>query len=581
MLEPSSSSKLANTTLRIEKRKTSVNESIYGVDNLEIAFPIWIDTPKTDSFANKLSSFLPVINSWTHQNPESFPPVIINITDKSTSPSSFAFKPFQSIKTNDGESLIFNCFLSELPESIIFTRRLIDLLTYANLLPRELVVPEFGTEKGRITPLKTGSQVGNYIIKEKIGEGGVGAVYKARHKLLNQEVAIKVLDHFPNDPVITTAFMQAANYLSQLHHSNIVNIYDYGFIKDKAYMAMEFIEGVTLDKLIQKNLSKAWTEQAISIFIQLLSSVQYAHSCVYQDLAGNQVKGIIHGDIKPRNILISHGNHDVKLADFMIPDVQQFLASESLELRRMLAPFGNPFTQIEKQNIIDRLMAVATSWFGTPQYMPPEQWEGKVSIQSDVFCLGATLYELLTGIPPMSLFRGIKPSQVNPFIPDWIENIIIKSMKIEPSERFNSVTEMEILFQQNFKKGQVSTTYIKEFVMGDKIEFNNTGTVNNNGQLFIGKFNDVYANLNTAGHSELAETLKALKEAIMASKEITESQKQENIEVVNKIGDEAVKEKPNKTIIKALGESLLSTLKSIPDIAKAVAAIAPFITGIK
>lgn len=528
-----------------------------------------------------LSSLLSFTEKWAEQNINSLPPIVINLVDSSASPSTAVFRQFQNIKTNDGTPLIFNCFIDNLPIPKILSGNMQDLLESSSILPRELPHPKASTEKIGLVSLKVGTEIGNYIVSEKIGEGGVGAVYKAHHNLLNQTVAIKVLEHFPKDPIISTAFLQAANYLSQLNHPNIVGLFDYGLLQDKAYMAMEFIEGITLDKLIPKTPSEAWTRRAIFIFLQLLSALRYAHSCIYRNVGGAQVQGIIHGDIKPANILVNSGSDVIKLTDFMIPDVQQYVTHENLELKKLLSPLGIPFTKAEKQNIIDRIMPASTAWFGTPKYMPPEQWDGKVSIQGDIFCLGATLYELLTGLAPMSLFKEILPRHVNPFIPEWIEKFIVKSMKIEPSERYNSVAEIESFFRGNLKENNKSSFYVKELVMGDKIEFNNTGTVNNNGQLFIGKFNDVYANLNTAGHAELAKALKTLKEAIMASKEITEAQKQESVEVVNKIGDEAIKEKPNKTVIKGLSEGLLSTLKTIPDIAKAIAAVAPFIAGIK
>lgn len=574
LMSPSFSSELANKKIRTEKRTISVS----GLNNVEIEYPVWIDIQNTEtSPIISLSSLFSFVKDWAEHNTDSLPPVIINLTDSSTSPSTSIFKQFQNIKTNDGASLIFNCFIGKLSELIILSGNMQYLLEESSLLPRESLSSALSTEKKDLTLFMEGAQIGNYTLVEKIGEGGVGAVYKAHHNLLNQVVAVKVLERFPKDPIISTTFLQAANYLSQLNHPNIVSIYDYGLIQHKAYIAMEFIEGTTLDKLIPKTSSEAWTNRAILIFVQLLSAVRYAHSCIYRNLGGEQVEGIIHGDIKPGNILVNSGSDIIKLTDFMIPDIQQYLTHENLELRNLIAPFGIPFTKAEQQNIIDRIMPVSSAMFGTPKYMPPEQWDGKVSIQADIFCLGATLYELLTGLPPMSLFKGVRPRQVNPFISEWTDDFIVKSMKIEPSERYNSVAEIEFLFRNNLK----TSIEIKELVMGNKIEFNNTGTINNNGQLFIGKFNDVYAKLNTSGNSELAEALKTLKVAIMASKEISEEQKEESIEVVNNIGSEALKEKPNKTIINALWEGLSSSLKAIPDITKAIVAIAPFVAGIK
>ena len=111
--------------------------------------------------------------------------------------------------------------------------------------------------------------------------------------------------------------------------------------------------------------------------------------------------------------------------------------------------------------------------------------------------------------------------------------------------------------------------------MGDQI-LNQIGDISNiSGQLFIGKFNDVIADLNSNGQTELAEALKTLEEAVMASGVLLDGEKQEQVEVINHIGEEAAKPKPNKTILKVLGDGLMTTLKSVPDVAKAVTAVAP------
>jgi uncharacterized protein YjbI with pentapeptide repeats len=114
-------------------------------------------------------------------------------------------------------------------------------------------------------------------------------------------------------------------------------------------------------------------------------------------------------------------------------------------------------------------------------------------------------------------------------------------------------------------------------ILRDKIETKIGSISNVSGQLFIGKFNDVIANLNNTGQNELADALKSLKEAIMASQSIPDEQKKEQIEVINQVGEEAAKPSPNKTLLKMLGSGLLTTLKTIPDLVKVVGAVAPFI----
>lgn len=106
-----------------------------------------------------------------------------------------------------------------------------------------------------------------------------------------------------------------------------------------------------------------------------------------------------------------------------------------------------------------------------------------------------------------------------------------------------------------------------------------TGDISNiSGQIFVGKFNNVVANLNTKGQTELAQTLKSLTETVVASQCLPEDKKQEQVEVINQIGEEAAKPKPNKTLLKMLGDGLIATLQAIPDIAEAIAAAAPVLT---
>jgi len=112
--------------------------------------------------------------------------------------------------------------------------------------------------------LPNGTKIGNYTVVAKIGGGGIGSVYLGRHQLIQQFAAIKVHDYFPTDEYVGRAFLQAANYLSQLDHPNIVQLYDYGFHQngryEHAYMSMEYVFGSTLAELIPSQQTKAWIE---------------------------------------------------------------------------------------------------------------------------------------------------------------------------------------------------------------------------------------------------------------------------------------------------------------------------------
>ena len=425
-----------------------------------------------------------------------------------------------------------------------------------------------------------GKKLGNYIIIKKIGEGGIGAVYLARHRILLHSVAIKIHDYFQADQHIGKAFLQASNYLSQLNHPNIIRFYDYGFQDGHAYQVMEYVEGQTLASLIPNMQTKTWLNQCLQYIGEILSALRYAHNCPYLDVDGKVKKGIIHGDIKPHNIFLDRASNSVKIADFMMPDVQAFLGQHNVSFED-----------------------ITTTEFGTPEYMAPEQEQGKVSQQTDIFSLGTTLYELVTGQRP-NIYGYIKeeyekkviigenntaeslaevllrhtPSHLNPYIPEWLEHFIIKSIEREPSKRFQTIAEMERFFLQNVSPEQKLITFdIKELTMGDKFDIR-TGDISNvTGQLFIGKFNEIIANLNSTGKADMAEALKTLKEAVMASQLISEDKKREHIEVINQFGEEAAKEKPNKTLLEIIGSGLVSALKVVPDIAKAIAAVLPFI----
>ena len=221
--------------------------------------------------------------------------------------------------------------------------------------------------------LLPGPLIGNYVIREQIGSGGIGTVYRATHRILDYEVAIKVHEYFPHDKAVGVAFLRAANYLSQLQHPNIVQLFDYGFHEKRAYIVMELVKGMTLAELILQNQSQESTTRAINFFLQLLSAVRYAHMCVYTSFTGVRERGIIHGDIKPQNIFISNRSHELKLKDFMIPDVQQYLGKDSPDFLKLMSEHSHPITKQELEYVAREMDKEVTLAFGTPDYMAPEQ----------------------------------------------------------------------------------------------------------------------------------------------------------------------------------------------------------------
>lgn len=391
---------------------------------------------------------------------------------------------------------------------------------------------------------RQGIQIGNYIVDRFLGSGGIGAVYLAHHRLLKQSVALKILDYFPSNPYISRAFLRSSNYLSQLDHSNIVHLYDYGLQDGKAYQAIEYINGPTFAQISYQK-TQDWIDRCIEYFVQMLTTLDYAHNCTYIDVDGVLGKGIIHGDIKPHNIFLDRVSNKVKLSDFMIPDVQAFLN---------VRPLLEPGVYRTAEDLYD----LPTGAYGTLAYMAPEQESGQISPQTDIFSLGITMNQLVTGISPASqngaqkLWHRVSPTNVNPYVPAWLGNLILKATEREPADRFQSSAEMLQIFQEHRDKG---SHYVVDIA----------STILTRDQRVIGQFNNVIASLNMTSQSELANTLKLFKEGIMASIEISPHQKQELIEVVNQVGEEATRVVPNTTFLRIVSDGLLKMLQNIPD----------------
>ena len=254
-----------------------------------------------------------------------------------------------------------------------------------------------------------------YRIKERIGGGGMANVYLARDIILNRDVAIKVLRlEFANDPEFIARFDREAQAATSLSHPNIVNIYDVGEEDHILYMVMEYIDGYTLKEYIQQK-GPLEVEEAIEIMKQLTEAISHAHA-----------NGLIHRDIKPQNILIDrYGN--VKVTDFGIA----------------IALSATSLTQ-------------TNSILGSVHYLSPEQARGGMATKkSDIYSLGIVFFELLTGQLPFSgqspISIALKHLQnetpsvrnINPKIPQSVENIVLKATAKDPFHRYESVYEME------------------------------------------------------------------------------------------------------------------------------------------
>ena len=281
-----------------------------------------------------------------------------------------------------------------------------------------------------------------YEIIKNIGEGGMANVFLAMDTILNREVAIKVLrGDLAGDEKFVRRFQREALSASSLDHLNIVKMYDVGEDDGNYYIVMEYIDGVNLKKLIKKRGSLAVPE-AVDILLQLTAGIGHAHDAY-----------IIHRDIKPQNIIIVDDGL-VKITDFGVA-----LAMNS--------------TQLTQTNSV----------LGSVHYIPPEQASGKGStIKSDIYSLGILFYELLTGKIPFKGEIALKqlreeiPSvrNVNPKIPQSIENIILKATAKNPKNRYKDAHQMHedlktALDEERKNESKVEFVY-PEFDHVDEIE---------------------------------------------------------------------------------------------------------------
>ena len=219
-----------------------------------------------------------------------------------------------------------------------------------------------------------GRVVGKYKIRDQIGEGGMGVVYRAEHVMLGSPAAVKVLlPQFTRDPVVLDRFFTEAKAASAIKHVGITNVYDYGRLpNDQAFIAMELLQGEDLTNFLARH-GKLDPSLAAEIVAQLLSALNAAH-----------VVGVVHRDLKPDNIFLvrdggAPGGIRVKILDFGIAKL-----------------VGDP------HGVKPKNKTKGDTILGTPRYMAPEQCRGGVEIdaRADLYALGCILFELVTGRPP-------------------------------------------------------------------------------------------------------------------------------------------------------------------------------------
>jgi serine/threonine protein kinase/Flp pilus assembly protein TadD len=254
---------------------------------------------------------------------------------------------------------------------------------------------------------------GRYQLRQKLGQGGMGVVYRAYDTELKRDVALKTI-LCAREQVLIKRFTKEAEAMAKLAHQGLVKIYDVGKVDGRPYLTMEFIEGKNLAQLLKEE--KLSPRRAAEILNKVAQAIAYAHS-----------KGILHRDLKPSNIMIGGQNE---------PKVMDFGLALDVTSETKLSHTG--------------------STLGTPAYMSPEQTLGKrkeIDERSDVYALGVVLYEMLVGAQP---FRGMTapmaveilekeppaPSQLSHRISRDISNICLKAMAKDKKDRYQSVSEM-------------------------------------------------------------------------------------------------------------------------------------------
>ena len=219
-------------------------------------------------------------------------------------------------------------------------------------------------------PLSPGDKLGPYEILALIGAGGMGEVFKARDTRLDRVVALKVLpSELSSNPERRQRLEREARAISRLSHPHICTLYDIGHQDGVDFLVMEYVEGETLEQRLQRGVPR--TEQVLEFAIQISDALDKAHR-----------QGVIHRDLKPGNIMLTKSG--AKLLDFGLAKLKQEPTADALT--EMTAEMGKLTTE--------------GTLLGTFQYMSPEQLEGKeADVRTDIFALGAVLYEMATGKP--------------------------------------------------------------------------------------------------------------------------------------------------------------------------------------
>lgn len=257
-------------------------------------------------------------------------------------------------------------------------------------------------------PVPTPEQIAPHFpeleVLNLLGQGGMGAVYKARQRALDRLVALKIIrPQSARDPGFAARFAREARALARLSHPHIVAIHDFGQRDGLYFLIMEYVDGINLRQMMQEG--QLLPEQALSIVPRLCETLQYAHD-----------EGVIHRDIKPENILLDRRGR-VKIADFGLAKLAG-----------------------DKQG--DGTLTGCRQVIGTPSYMAPEQMRGSTQVdhRADIYSLGVVLYEMLTGELPIGRFE--RPSQRVP-VDGRLDDVVLRTLERDPERRYQHAVDVK------------------------------------------------------------------------------------------------------------------------------------------